>query len=79
MFVQTNDGLVVLKSGTKVVQELFGARLAQKLDILVPDARMIGYGDHNEWRQFDQIVRTVASVGDQAMFQKCFNRSFWLM
>jgi hypothetical protein len=79
MFVQTNDGLVVLKSGTKVVQELFGTRLAQKLEILVPDARMIGYGDHREWAQFKRIVRPVASVGDQGMFEKCFTRPFWLM
>jgi hypothetical protein len=79
MFVQTEQGHVVLKSGTKVAQEVFGTRLAQKLGILVPDVRIVGYGDHQEWAKFRRIIEPVASPADRAMFDKAFTRPFWLM
>lgn len=82
MFVQNKDyGLLVLKSGTRIAQEMFGIRLAQAIDadILVADARIIGYGDHREWGAFKRSVEKVSSASDLAMFDKAFSRPFWLM
>eukprot|EP00475_Leptophrys_vorax_P046308 TRINITY_DN989_c0_g2_i2.p1 TRINITY_DN989_c0_g2~~TRINITY_DN989_c0_g2_i2.p1 ORF type:complete len:138 (+),score=38.21 TRINITY_DN989_c0_g2_i2:153-566(+) len=45
LFVQTGHGLVVIKSGSKVMQELFGTRIAQRLEVLVPDTRIIRHKD----------------------------------